>query len=70
MNLHEHLPAFERGNLDFIYHERLALFDQNGGGCFQLVLTEARRCEGLGSGLAEGVSETSHGDTEAQRNGI
>jgi hypothetical protein len=34
MNLHEHLPAFERGNLDFIYHERLALLDQNGSGRF------------------------------------
>jgi hypothetical protein len=30
MNLHKHLPALERRQLDFIYHERLALFDQNG----------------------------------------
>jgi hypothetical protein len=34
MNLHKHLPALERRQLDFIYHERFALLDQNGGGCF------------------------------------
>jgi hypothetical protein len=34
MDLDKNLPAFERGNLDFIYHERLALLDQNGSGRF------------------------------------
>jgi len=35
MNLDEHLPALERRNLNFIDDQRLALLDQNGGGCFQ-----------------------------------
>ena len=39
VHLDQHLPAFERRNFDFIDDERLALLDQNGGGCFQRILT-------------------------------
>ena len=39
MDLHEHLPAFERRQLDLVDDQRLALLDQNGGGCFQGILT-------------------------------
>jgi hypothetical protein len=35
MNLDEHLSALERWQLDFADDQRLALLDQNGGGCFQ-----------------------------------
>ena len=39
MDLDQHLPALKRRNLDFVDDERLALLDQNGGGCFQRILT-------------------------------
>jgi hypothetical protein len=39
VNIDEDLSAFERRNFDLVDDERLALFDQNGGGCFQTVLT-------------------------------
>ena len=32
VDLDQHLPAFERGDFNFIDDQRLALFDQNGGG--------------------------------------
>lgn len=35
MDLNEHLSALERRQRDFVYYERLALLDQNGGGRFQ-----------------------------------
>jgi hypothetical protein len=34
MDLDKNLPALDRGNLDFVDDQRLALLDQNGGGCF------------------------------------
>jgi hypothetical protein len=41
MNFDKHLPALERRHFDFVDDERLALLDQNGGGCFQRVLATA-----------------------------
>jgi hypothetical protein len=35
----EHLTTLESGHLDLINDQRLALLNQNGGGCFQRILT-------------------------------
>ena len=37
MDLHQHLSVAENGDFNFIKDQRLLLFDQNGGGCFQII---------------------------------
>jgi hypothetical protein len=39
VDLDQHLAAFECGDFNLVDDQRLALLDQNGGGCFQTVLT-------------------------------
>lgn len=54
VDLDQHLPAFEHGDFDFIDDQRLALLNQNGGGCLQspkpldpFTLTETRGHKGV-----------------------
>jgi hypothetical protein len=39
VDFHQNLPPLESRELDLVDDQRCALFDQNGGGCFQRILT-------------------------------